>query len=202
MAYKKDRKKIPSPENPFEDKKSTGDRQNLQKDTYVKPKQINHKNPKVADHIAKTLIKNNMDAMATAHDLDPQAKAQRVKTIAEMIEESETVQKALKENLAASGLDDKSRDVYVTTLWKWMLEGDKSINEPIFNLEGERDLRSENRRRDVAKDYAVTAARILGRAFIQEKPVDNRPIALQIKGWDGVVDSMTKPIKDDNVQDE
>jgi hypothetical protein len=188
---------VPIPENPLAD----GPYPKQPKPRIQSKPLTKFNDPKVADHVAKILIKNNLDYQKAAKEIEPDAASLRIKILADKMEESQTVQKALKENLEASGLDDKSKDIYVKTLWDWMLEGNKSMNETLYKEDGSRDYRGEIKRREAATQYAIAAARILSRAFIQEKPQDNKPMELRIKGWGDMVDTMTKPVVEEKEEE-
>lgn len=80
------------------------------------------------------------------------------------IESDDRFKKAVAAALSTPGLDDSSRDEFVREMWTWLKSRDKVL--------------------------APTAARILGRGFIGEKPSDDKPQPLPLAGVEAGVRAM------------
>src|SRR5690242_3733643 len=77
--------------------------------------------PKVADHVAKVLIKNNMDEREAIKELLPETGPIEAGKVAERVMSKPQVQAAIEKNLRIAELDDDARKVYVERLWEWFL---------------------------------------------------------------------------------
>lgn len=148
---------------------------------------IRHQNPKVADHVAKVLIKNAMDMESAVKELAPELSPVRVAEVCDLLEESETVRQAIANNLRASGLDEDSKDRFVKKMWSWVDSIEDIILDPNT---GQVDILATTLHRTSMKDFALAGARILSKGFISDKVVDNKPAALPIKGWGEGVSKM------------
>jgi hypothetical protein len=136
-----------------------------------KPQVIgNPNNPVVADFIATAAIKNQLDMSRTVKEIAPDLSVVKAAEVAQQLEKHPGVQESIQKALEAEGLDDKSREVYVRKIWDWFLNGNK--------------------------DQSLTAARLLGRAFIVEKVDTNRPQELIIRNYAQGVEQMFAPVGD------
>lgn len=176
-------------------------------DTAPERVRIRHQNPKVADHVAKTLIKHAMDMESAVKELAPELSPTRVAEVCDLLEESETVRLAIAENLRANGLDEDSKNRFVQKMWHWI----DSIEDVVRNpLTGEVDMLATVMHRGSMKDFALAGARILSKGFITDKVVNDKPQTLPIKGWGEGVSKMlgneepvvTEPTADTSVSAE
>lgn len=162
------------------------------KDQKKKAKEIriNHSNPKVAEHIAKVALKNAMDMEETVKELKPEAGPQDTARLARLLERSETVQNAIKFELENAGLDEISGKEYVRRIWEWFDKANQAM-EPIYMSDGQtRDYKLETRRAEAAQQYAITAAKILQKAFISEKVENVQPSPMKITGFESGIKKM------------
>lgn len=121
--------------------------------------------PSVAKHCARVIVMHHMDYLRAVHYLlGPRADDTNPLKLAERLERSEIVQKCIQEELTVTGLDDKSKESFVSEMWEWLRRG------------------SENK--------AMKAAGILGKGFIAEKVETVRPEELPIAGLGDAVRSM------------
>ena len=132
-------------------------------------------NPLLAKVAARALIKNNLNATRAAKELRPHLTDQSARTTGRRIMNTPEVLNELEKQLGPQGLDDKSREKYVQTLWSWFLGPDK--------------------------EKAQTAARILGRGFIGDKIQVDKPETLQISGFEEGVKRMLGPVEGADPED-
>ncbi len=128
------------------------------------PTKIRYKDPRVAAFVARVLIKHRMDWSAASKEIFPGVAPGQAAIAAAHLESQPEIQKAIEENLAARGLDEKSKDRFVSMMWEWV-EGD--------------DPRLK-----------IASAKILGRGFISEKIDLNKPQELPIRGFEAGVLAM------------
>lgn len=161
------------------------------KDTYDKVR-IRHQDPKVAEYVAKVALKNELDMEKAVKEMRPEASAEQVKRMSQTLQESPTVQKAIEFELKNAGLDDASAKEYVKRIWGWFDLANQAQEEIWVEEDGvaKRDYKLETRRMEAAQQYAITAARILQKAFISEKVEDTTPKALRIGGYEEGVRKM------------
>jgi hypothetical protein len=168
----------PKPTDPMAERKSGRRRK-----AAAKPA-IRHTDPKVAAHVAKVAIKHAMDMEGAVKEIVPDATPAEAKKLVMTLEGSPTVKKAVAEELVNAGLDENAKKVYVNQIWDWFQAPNKAAESPILTPEGTRDYKAELRRLEVMKEFALTAARILSKAFIAEKIEDNRLQPLKIVGFE------------------
>lgn len=149
---------------------------------------IRHQNPAVADFVAKVVLKNAMDMDSAVKEIAPDLSPAKVKEQSELLQNSPTVKAAIEENLTVKGLDSRSKDKYVQKMWDW-LEGAESV---VYKEDGVTvDEEKTEKKRKSAQEYALTAARILGKGFISEKVNNDKPEELRLSNWDNGIKRMT-----------
>jgi len=122
-------------------------------------KSIRTSNPKVAEHAAKVLIMNALDGAAAAKEIKPDLSPSDQAVLGKKLESDPHVHREVEKQLTPRGLSDHDRDYFVTRLWQ-MFES----NDP----------REEQK--------ALSAMRILGKAFISEKVENTQVEMLKIAG--------------------
>lgn len=120
--------------------------------------------PSVAKHIARVVVMYHMDYVKAVRYLVGDADDVSISKLADRIEANKQVQKYIQDELTITGLDDKSKESFVTEMWEWLRRG------------------SENK--------AMKAAGILGKGFIAEKVEAVKPEQLPIEGLGDAVRSM------------
>jgi hypothetical protein len=129
------------------------------KPTYPDSKSIRTSNPKVAEHAAKVLIMNALDGESAAKELKPDLAPADQAVLGKKLETDPRIHREVEKQLTPRGLSDHDRDYFVTRLWE-MFES----NDP----------REEQK--------ALSAMRILGKAFISEKVENTQVEMLKIAG--------------------
>lgn len=114
-------------------------------------------NPKVAAHVATVALKHQLDMEGAVREMRPGLNDKQTAQVVRKLESEPQVKEAIEKALDASGLDDSSKAAFVRTMWEW--------------------LRSDS------LDLKKTAAGILGRGFISERAVADKPMTLTIEGY-------------------
>jgi len=122
-------------------------------------KQIRTSNPRVAKHAAKVLIMNALDGESAAKELKPDLSPADQAIQGRKLETDLHVHAEVERQLTPRGLSDHDREYFVTRLWQ-MFEST--------------DPREEQK--------ALSAMRILGKAFISEKVENTQVEMLKIAG--------------------
>jgi hypothetical protein len=122
-------------------------------------KQIRTSNPSVAKHAAKVLLLNNLDGESAVKELKPDLSPADQAILGRRLEADPHVHREIEKQLTPRGLSDHDRDYFVTRLWQ-MFEST--------------DPREEQK--------ALSAMRILGKAFISEKVENTQVEMLKIAG--------------------
>lgn len=129
--------------------------------------QIRHNDPKVANHIARLLIRNNMDYQSVVSLMlkDREHTDVHVIALAQTLEKSPRVQEALQLVYSRMEIDDGSLKVFRSVLWEDFVSRDASPS---------------------AVKKKIAAARILAEWFGIGKKADeaNRPQTLPIAGME------------------
>ena len=127
--------------------------------------------------IARALIVNHMDFDKAVYMLFPTDTPERRLQTVDYLQAHPDLRAEIEEQFKLVGLDDGSKDAYVKELFAWFWGADNELK--------------------------MTAARILGRAFIADKVVD-KPAVLEIKGIeDGVARMLgTNEISAEPVEEE
>lgn len=127
-----------------------------------KAPQIGHANPRVAAHIARLLLRNNMDYRAVASKMlsEKGVTEQQITAAATTLEASGHVSAAVNELYRRVGLTDEGFQVYVSKLWEVYADKDSK--------------------------HWPAAARQLGTLYGIDKKADekNKPQELPLKGLD------------------
>lgn len=156
------------------------------------------KNPAVIDTVAEALVANTLDTRAAIRQLKPEISDQRVVALADKVDAAPEVKAAVEKKLKDRGIrlgeDDKKE--FVARMWDWMDMG-KEAMQPIFKEDGTtRDFKLEIRRQEVAMQYTLKAAQILGKGFIGEKVTVDKPEPLLVEGVAGIMSNWEKQGKD------
>jgi hypothetical protein len=122
-------------------------------------KQIRTSNPSVAKHAAKVLLLNNLDGESAVKELKPDLSPADQAILGRRLEADPHVHREIEKQLTPRGLSDHDRDYFVTRLWQ-MFESS--------------DPREEQK--------ALSAMRILGKAFVSEKTETTHVETLKIAG--------------------
>jgi len=122
-------------------------------------KSIRTSNPKVAEHAAKVLILNALDGESAAKELKPDLSPADQAVLGKKLETDAHVHREVEKQLTPRGLSDLDREYFVRRLWQ-MFEST--------------DPREEQK--------ALSAMRILGKAFISEKVENTQVEMLKIAG--------------------
>jgi hypothetical protein len=122
-------------------------------------KQIRTSNPSVARHAAKVLILNDLDGESAVKELKPDLSPADQATLGRKLETDPRVHREVEKQLTPRGLSDHDRDYFVQRLWQ-MFEST--------------DPREEQK--------ALSAMRILGKAFVSEKVENTQIEMLKIAG--------------------
>lgn len=126
--------------------------------------------PSVAQYAARVLIGSVMDYRVAAVKLIPVGTMPDEKQLARLVralKESSEVQKELESLLQAQGLDEQSKSSFVREMWAWLMGEDGRLKRQ--------------------------AAMILGRGFIGEKVLVDKPEELPIQGFDEGITSLLGP---------
>lgn len=121
--------------------------------------QFLHDRDRVAEHIARVVIKNNLNFEAAVAQMSPKKLTDaQISVQANILMRSPKVQAKLQLLYVEIGIDDESFKKYWSILWQWMLGGDRP--------------------------RAVTAAKLLGSIFgVTEKADESKKVQpLPIKG--------------------
>lgn len=105
--------------------------------------------------VARALIASHMDYDRASDLLFKYKPADYRIEAAEYFEKDQELHAEVESQLSVMGLDDASKEAFVREQWRWLYGGDN--------------------------DLKMTAARILGKAFMPEK-ADDRPVELKLKG--------------------
>jgi hypothetical protein len=122
-------------------------------------KSLRTSNPKVAEHAAKVLIMNALDGESAAKELKPDLSPVDQSILGRKLESDPHVHREVEKQLTPRGLSDHDREYFVTRLWQ------------MFDST---DPREEQK--------ALSAMRILGKAFISEKVENTQIEMLKIAG--------------------
>jgi len=122
-------------------------------------KSLRTSNPKVAEHAAKVLIMNALDGESAAKEIKPDLSPAEQAVLGRKLETDLHVHREVEKQLVPRGLSDHDREYFVTRLWQ-MFESS--------------DPREEQK--------ALSAMRILGKAFITEKVENTQVEMLKIAG--------------------
>jgi hypothetical protein len=122
-------------------------------------KQIRTSNPSVARHAAKILILKNLDGESAVKELKPDLSPADQAILGRKLETDPRVHREVEKQLSPRGLSDHDRDHFVQRLWQLF-----ESNDP----------REEQK--------ALSAMRILGKAFISEKVENTQVEMLKIAG--------------------
>lgn len=78
----------------------------------------------VAQHVAGVIVKNAMDTQAAAAELKPDLPEFEQNIVAAQLENSPEVKVAVAEELKKRGLDEESKQHFVSKLWQWFESDD------------------------------------------------------------------------------
>jgi hypothetical protein len=121
--------------------------------------QFRHQDPRVAAHIARVVLKNNMNFEAAVAAMSPRKLTdEQIAAQAFVLKRAPKVQAEIQKLYQTIGLDDEAFKKYWSVLWEWMLSGDRP--------------------------RAVTGAKLLGAIFgINDKADESKkPQVLKIAG--------------------
>ena len=117
--------------------------------------------PAVANFVAGAIVKNLMDVERAVDEIKPDlSPVQRAETAHEL-EKDPNVKAAVQKELVRRGLDEKSKERYISVLWKYA-----ESEEP------------EDEKRQ------LTSLRLLGKAFLPEQVQIEAPETLPLRGLD------------------
>lgn len=122
-------------------------------------KYVDTRKPSVAKHAATTVIVNALDYDKAAVELKPDITPYEQHKLAHQLEHDASVRTQVQSLLKKRGLDDESRDYFIQKLWAYF-----ESNDP----------RQEQK--------ALSAMRILGKAFVSEKIENTQVEMLKIAG--------------------
>ena len=122
-------------------------------------KYVDTRKPSVAKHAATTVIVNGLDYDKAATELKPSMTPYEQHKLAHQLEQDANVRTQVQSLLKKRGLDDESRDYFIQKLWAYF-----ESNDP----------RQEQK--------ALSAMRILGKAFVSEKVENTQVETLKIAG--------------------
>jgi len=122
-------------------------------------KYVDTRKPSVAKHAATTVIVNGLDYDKAATELKPGMTPYEQHKLAHQLEQDANVRTQVQSLLKKRGLDDESRDYFIQKLWAYF-----ESNDP----------RQEQK--------ALSAMRILGKAFVSEKVENTQVETLKIAG--------------------
>jgi hypothetical protein len=122
-------------------------------------KSVRTSNPKVAEHAAKVLIMNALDGAAAAKEIKPDLSPADQAVLGRKLETDPHIHREVEKQLTPRGLSDHDREYFVTRLWQMFDSTDPSEEQK-----------------------ALSAMRILGKAFISEKVENTQVEMLKIAG--------------------
>src|SRR6185312_6089296 len=117
-----------------------------------KSRYIRTERPAVAQHVADVVVKNLLDTEKAVREMKPGLSPYAVAQTAEKLDQDPRVQDAIQRTLQKRGLDEKSKEHFVSLLWKYA-ESEEPADE-------KRQLQ---------------AMRILGKAFVGEQVEVSKP---------------------------
>jgi|SRR5882762_2489312 len=140
-------------------------------------KHVDTRKTSVAKHAATTVIVNGLDYDKAAAELKPDMSPYEQHKLAHQLESDSDVQAQVQTLLKKRGLDDESREYFVQRLWQYFESN---------------DLRQEQK--------ALSAMRILGKAFISEKIENTQVEKLQLAGINEGLEKMMGLDADEETQ--
>jgi hypothetical protein len=120
---------------------------------------VDTRKPSVAKHAATTVIVNALDYDKAAVELKPDMTPYEQHKLAHQLEQDSNVRTQVQSLLKKRGLDDESREYFIQKLWAYFESSDP---------------RQEQK--------ALSAMRILGKAFVSEKVENTQVETLKIAG--------------------
>jgi len=126
--------------------------------------------PSVAQYAARVLIGSVMDYKVAAARLVPMGAMPDAKDIARLartLKDSPEVRRELESLLRADGLDEHSKSSFVREMWAWLMGDNEKLKRQ--------------------------ASMILGRGFIGEKVLVDKPEELPIQGFEEGIASLLSP---------
>jgi hypothetical protein len=102
-----------------------------------------------------------MDWRATVEEIKPELSPCKSAIAADKLEHDPRVREAVQKTLEKRGLDEKSKEYFVSKLWEWLDTADPCLEK-----------------------QQLQAMRILGKAFITETVQVGKPTSLRISGYD------------------
>lgn len=122
-------------------------------------KHVDTRKPSVRKHAATAVVVNGMDFEKAAETLKPEATPYEQHVLARKLETDPNVRTEVQSLLKKRGLDDESREHFVNRLWELFESTDPRLEQK-----------------------ALSAMRILGRAFVSEKVENVQVETLKIAG--------------------
>lgn len=115
----------------------------------------------VSNLVANAAVQNGLDMEKTVRELRPELPPAQAAIVAEELQHDPNVQQAIQKTLQKRGLDEASKEHFVSILWRFAESND--VND---------------------ERKTLAAWRILGRGFIAEKVVVDKPEELRLTGLD------------------
>jgi hypothetical protein len=113
----------------------------------------------VANLVANAAVQNGLDLEKTVQELRPELPTAQAAIVAEQLEHDPHLKQAIQRTLQKRGLDENSKEHFVSILWRYAESTD--VND---------------------EKKTLAAWRILGRGFIAEQVVVDKPETLPLAG--------------------